>query len=64
VPDEILGQAIRVAVVPSDGKSLTEKEVLRYCKENLEAHMVPKYVEILDSLPVTATGKPNKRGMA
>jgi len=60
VPDEILGQAIKVFVVGrTDG--LDEKAVLRHCANRLEPYMVPKYVELVASLPRTAHGKINKR---
>lgn len=60
VPDEILGQAIKVFVV---GRSddLSEKDVLRHCARRLEPFMVPKYVELVSALPRTAHGKVNKR---
>lgn len=61
VPDEILGQAIKAFIVPDHGFSLTEKEILHYCAERLESFMVPKYVEIRDRLPKTATGKISKQ---
>jgi amino acid adenylation domain-containing protein len=61
VPDVILGQAVKayVIVVPSCG--LTEKEVMKYCVANMETFMVPKYIEFVDKLPVTANGKIDKK---
>jgi amino acid adenylation domain-containing protein len=61
IPDEILGQAIRAYVVPERGSRLTEKDILKYCSERLETLMVPKCVEIRESLPKTASGKINKQ---
>jgi len=61
VPDEILGQAIKAFVVPAPGAGLTEKEVMKYCTANMEAFMVPKYIEFMDNLPRTANGKINKK---
>lgn len=32
-----------------------------YCKERLSAYKVPKYVEFIDELPLTAIGKPDRK---
>lgn len=60
VPDDILGQAIKVFVV-SRRDALLEKDVLRHCVHNLEPLMVPKYAQILDALPKTGHGKIDRR---
>lgn len=59
VPDALLGEAVKAFVVPN-GVPLTEQAVLAFCRERLEPHMVPKYVEFRTSLPRTATGKISK----
>jgi len=61
IPDEILGQAIKVFIVANDRSSLAKDAVLRHCKENLEPFMIPKYVEFKDSLPKLNTGKIDKK---
>ena len=38
-----------------------KKQVLKYCSENMETFMVPKYIEFMDSLPKTANGKIDKK---
>jgi len=60
VPDTILGQAVKATVVLKEGYALKEKDILRHCAKHLEDFMVPKIVEIRDSLPKTATGKIKK----
>jgi acyl-CoA synthetase (AMP-forming)/AMP-acid ligase II len=64
IPDEILGQAIKVFVVPEKGSDLTGKNIIRYCRQNLESFMVPKEVKIQKSLPKSASGKVNKKKLA
>jgi len=64
VPDPILGQAVKAVVALKDGARLTPQEILRHCAQHLEDFMVPKVVEILDSLPKTASGKINQRELA
>jgi amino acid adenylation domain-containing protein len=64
VPDEILGSAIKAFVTLKPGACITEQEVLRHCKERLEDFMVPKHLEICETMPKTGTGKISKRALA
>lgn len=59
VPDPILGEAVKAFVVV-DGVKLTEADVLRHCRANLEDFMIPKYVEFCQELPKTSSGKIKK----
>ncbi len=61
VPDEIFGQAIKCFLVKKPSVALTEKEVLRFCSENMENYMMPKYVVFLDEIPKTPNGKVDKK---
>ena len=63
VPDELDGSAIKAIVSPSGRGHLDERLVKRHCRERLESFMVPKYVEIRDSLPKTETGKVTKAAL-
>jgi acyl-CoA synthetase (AMP-forming)/AMP-acid ligase II len=60
VPDEILGQAVKAFVVLEQGSHLTPKDIQRECQAKLESFMLPKYVEIVQNLPTTSTGKIKK----
>jgi acyl-CoA synthetase (AMP-forming)/AMP-acid ligase II len=60
VPDDILGQAIKTLIVTRNGYPLTEKDVLKHCKKELEEFAIPKYIEFRDSLPKTSSGKIDK----
>ncbi|MCA9621350.1 MAG: acyl--CoA ligase [Myxococcales bacterium] len=60
VEDPVLGQAVKAFVVLRAGATLTAAEVQRACSAKLESFMVPKYVEIIDELPKTTTGKIKK----
>ncbi|MFB3916891.1 MAG: AMP-binding protein [Terriglobales bacterium] len=57
VPDPILGQAVKAVVSLRAGAQLSQQELLRHCAEHLEDFMVPKFVEIRESLPKTDSGK-------
>jgi long-chain acyl-CoA synthetase len=63
VADELLGQAVKAFVVLEAGASLTQRDILKHCTERLENFMVPKYVEFMDELPKTSTGKIRKAGL-
>jgi acyl-coenzyme A synthetase/AMP-(fatty) acid ligase len=61
LPDEIFGQVVKAYIVPAPNAELTEKQVLKYCSENMETFMVPKYIGFMDSLPKTPNGKIDKK---
>ena len=64
VPDDKYGEEINCAVIPREGASIDEEEVLRFCKKNLASFKVPKKAFITDFLPKTATGKIQRRIVA
>jgi len=57
VPDAYRGETVRAYVVVKPGESLTEEEVIAYCRERLAAYKAPRQVVFLESLPKTAIGK-------
>jgi acyl-CoA synthetase (AMP-forming)/AMP-acid ligase II len=63
VHDAILGQAVKAVVTLRDDSRLTEREVLRHCASRLEEFMVPKHVDIVESLPKMANGKIDKSAL-
>jgi len=63
VDDPIDGHAIKVFVAPHNGATLTEQQIRQHCRANLENYMLPKFVEIRDSLPKTESGKIKKSAL-
>jgi amino acid adenylation domain-containing protein len=63
VADELLGEAVAAVVIPMQGATFSVEEVRRHCGRHLEYFMVPKFVDIRDTLPVTDNGKPNRRAL-
>jgi len=61
VPDERHGEEIKAYVVRRPGVSLTEAELIAWCREQMAAYKYPRQVEFRDALPVSATGKILKR---
>lgn len=56
LPDEKSGEVVKLFVVRTD-PSLSEADVLAYCKENMTGYKVPKQIEFRDDLPKTNVGK-------
>lgn len=56
VPDEKSGEVPKLFIVKKDA-SLTESEILAYCKENLTNYKMPRHVEFRKELPKTNVGK-------
>jgi acyl-CoA ligase (AMP-forming) (exosortase A-associated) len=57
VPDELLGQAVKVFVIPMNGEPLDQDALLAFCEDRLPRYMVPKCIEVLHELPRTSSGK-------
>lgn len=57
VPDELLGQAVKVFLVSHDGDAFDQDELLDFCAERMPRYMVPKYFEVMEELPKTSSGK-------
>lgn len=56
VPNESTGEIVKLFVVRTD-ESITKKDVLDYCRENLTGYKRPRLVEFRDELPKTNVGK-------
>ncbi|HEY83777.1 MAG TPA: long-chain fatty acid--CoA ligase [Chloroflexi bacterium] len=57
VPHESRGEVAKAFVVLKEGESMTEAELRAWCKKEMRAYMVPKFVEFKDELPKTMVGK-------
>ena len=57
IPDDTLGEAVKAYVALRAGCPLAPRDIIRHCLANLESHMAPKVVEIVDDLPRTDSGK-------
>ncbi len=57
VPDARRGEVGVAFVVPAAGARLTEAEVVAYARDRMANYKVPDRVELVDALPVNATGK-------
>jgi long-chain acyl-CoA synthetase len=56
VPDEKSGEVVKIFVVKKDD-TLTQDELMKFCRENLTSYKVPKSIEFRKELPKTNVGK-------
>jgi long-chain acyl-CoA synthetase len=63
VPDTTHGEEVKAVIVAKAGATPTPEAVIAWCKERMAAYKYPRIVEIVDAMPMTATGKILKRAM-
>jgi long-chain acyl-CoA synthetase len=57
IPDEKSGELVKLFVVCREGQSVTDKELIAFCRESLTGYKVPRLVEFRKDLPKTNVGK-------
>ena len=57
IPDETVGYSIKAFVAAKDGESLDPDALISFCAERMPRYMLPKFVQVIDSLPKTPSGK-------
>ncbi|MFI1467730.1 AMP-binding protein [Streptomyces wuyuanensis] len=61
VPDEKYGEEILACVIPRDpADPPTLEDITAFCREQLAHYKIPRRLEILDSFPMTVSGKVRK----
>jgi long-chain acyl-CoA synthetase len=62
VPDEKSGEAVKLFIVRSD-PSISEEDVIAWCRDNLTRYKMPREIEFRDELPKTNVGKILRRAL-
>ena len=57
VPDDLAGELPKAFIVPKDGESCSEDELIEFCKERLSPYKRIRLVEFIDEIPKTQVGK-------
>ena len=57
VPDARMGEVGYAFVIPRLNATITPDELIAWCREKMANYKVPRYVEIVDALPLNASGK-------
>ena len=60
IPDLVKGEEVVACLALKPGNKTTEEDVIQFCRKNMAAYKVPKYVRFFDALPKTVTGKLEK----
>ena len=60
MPDEKWGEVGKAAVVLKEGERLKTAQVLQFLQGKIGNFKIPKYIEFVDQLPRTASGKLKK----
>ncbi len=57
MPDPYRGETVAAFVSLKPGRTATEDELTRFCRDRIAAYKSPRSIEFLDELPKTVTGK-------
>ena len=60
VNDPELGEVVAAVVIPFEGNDIDPQEIVDYCYGIISSASVPRYVAILDALPISGRGKVKK----
>lgn len=64
IPDPERTEIIAALIVPTPGASVTEEELIKFCRANAAAYKAPRRIRLVTSneVPLTDTGKVDKKG--
>ena len=57
IPDEVRGETVKAYVSTKPGATVDPDEVIAWAKERMAAYKYPRFVEVVEELPKTTTGK-------
>lgn len=60
VPDEKMGEEVAAWIVPRAGATPTPEAIRDWCRGKIAHYKIPRYVKMVESFPLTATGKAQK----
>ncbi len=60
IPDEKYGEVVCAWIIGKPGGKLTEESVRQFCQGQIAHYKIPEHIRIVDEIPMTITGKPQK----
>jgi long-chain acyl-CoA synthetase len=63
VTDDLRGEILRAVIVVKKNNNLTKRDVVKYCQERLEGYKIPRQIIFVDTLPLGANGKVDKKAL-
>jgi long-chain acyl-CoA synthetase len=62
--DEIKGEIAKAYIVLKKGTTVSESEIISFCRQHLAAYKMPREVQFVEDLPKTSTGKILRRELS
>jgi len=63
VADRVMGQAVKAFIVTTKGSNITQEDLENYLEVRVARYKLPKYIEFVNSLSMTPSGKINKNAL-
>jgi acyl-CoA synthetase (AMP-forming)/AMP-acid ligase II len=60
IPDDVYGESVCAVVVPKEGHTVEQQEIIDFCSSRLSGYKKPKRVDFIRELPKNANGKVTK----
>ncbi len=60
LPDSVMGEVAAAYIIPRPGQDIDPQEIVDYCVGEIANFKVPRYVELIEELPMTQSGKIQK----
>jgi fatty-acyl-CoA synthase len=60
VPDDKFGEEVCAWIIPVVGSGINQDVLIEFCQGQIAHFKIPRYFRIVDELPITITGKPQK----
>ena len=60
VPDDKFGEEVCAWIIPVVGSGVNQDVLIEFCQGKIAHFKIPRYFRIVDELPITITGKPQK----
>ena len=60
VPDPKYGEELCAWIILREGETMSEEAVREYCRGQIAHYKIPRYIQFVDSFPMTVTGKIQK----
>ncbi len=60
VKSERYGEDVGAFIIQKEGNELTTEDVRDYCKGHIAKYKIPRYVFVIDTFPMTGSGKIQK----
>jgi fatty-acyl-CoA synthase len=60
IPDDVMGEVAAAYIIPREGETIDPQEIVDYCHGEIANFKVPRYVVLVDELPMTQSGKIQK----